>query len=96
MQKLREVYSDAKIVSILPLWTKSTKNDLNYKKEERDCLVRLYAKYSDYALDGHSLMPFDEHLYADTVHPNDAGSAMYGENLAKELASILKLGEEAL
>lgn len=93
LQKLREVYTNAKIVSILPLWTKDTKRDPNYKNAERECLMRVYAKYSDYTLDGHCLMPYDDAIYDDGVHPKDAGFLVYGENLAKELVSILISGK---
>lgn len=96
LQKLRKVYGDAKIVSILPLWTKGTKKDPDYKKAERDCLISLYTQYSDYMLDGRSLMPYNEAFYVDAVHPKDAGFLVYGENLAKELVAILKREEGRL
>ena len=59
-------------------------------------MISLYTQYSDYMLDGRSLMPYDEAFYVDAVHPKDAGFLVYGENLAKELVAILKREEERL
>lgn len=88
--KLKEVYKNAKIVSILPLWTYSKLRDADYKKAEWECLQKIYECYSDYMIDGrNSLIPYDKKLLDDGVHPNDEGFRFYGENLARELAGII-------
>lgn len=94
IEKLKEVYKNSKIVSILPLWTVRDGNDENYKSAERKCLKYIYEKYSDYIVDGFRLVPHNAKYFADDVHPNDDGFAFYGENLAKELENILAKSEE--
>jgi len=89
LQKLKEVYKNSKIVSILPLWTVWDGNDENYKSAERKCLKYIYEKYSDYIIDGYDMVPHDKKYFADEVHPNDEGFAFYGDNLTKELKCII-------
>ena len=92
LQKLKEVYADSKIVSVLPLWTVWNSNDENYKSDERKCIKSVYEKYSDYIVDGYNLVPHDKKLFYDEVHPNDEGFAFYGNNLAKELRDFITNG----
>ena len=89
LQKLKACYPNARIVSILPLWTVWNGSKENYKLAERNCIKSVYDKYSDYTIDGYYLVPHDAKYFADEVHPNDEGFAFYGENLTKELAEIL-------
>lgn len=90
LKRLREVYTGSKIVSILPIWTHWDSEDENFKRNERDCLERVYEKYSDYIIDGHKLVPHDAKYFDDGVHPNDEGFEFYGNNLALELKKILR------
>ena len=92
LKKLKEVYRNSKIVSILPLWTVWNDEDDNFKTAERACLKNIYEKYSDYIIDGHNLVPHDKKYFVDPVHPNDEGFAFYGKNLAKELTNIITKG----
>jgi len=39
------------------------------------------ARYGITHIDGYSLLPYSEDLYADCLHPNDLGFALYAENL---------------
>ena len=89
IQKIKSVYPNSKIVSVLPLWT-VWDADENFKKDERNCLKNIYEKYSDYVIDGHDMIPFDEKYLSDEVHPNDEGMKLYGDNLAEKINSILK------
>jgi len=93
LKKLRGLYPESKIVSILPLWTVWDGADEHFKSAERACLKNLYETYSDYVIDGHRLVPHDEMYFADQVHPNDEGFAFYGENLAKELEVLISQSE---
>ena len=90
MKKLKSVYKDSKIVSILPLWTVWNSENENFKKDERACLKRIYEEYSDYIIDGFNLVPHNKKYFFDDVHPNDKGFKLYAENLVKELISILE------
>ena len=89
MKKVRDVYGKAKIVSVLPLWTTWNSEDKQFKSAEKSCLKKIYEKYCDYTVDGHNLVPHDEKYFYDGVHPNDEGFEFYGNNLAKELSSII-------
>lgn len=90
IKKVKSLYSNSKIVSILPLWTVWDGEDENFKKDERDCLKRVYEEYSDYIIDGRNLIPHDEKYLCDGVHPNSEGFKFYAENLTKELTSIIE------
>ena len=90
IEKVKSLYQNSRIVSILPLWTAGDGKDENFKKDERDCLKRVYEEYSDYIIDGRTLIPHDEKYLHDGVHPNDEGFKHYGNNLAKELANIIE------
>ena len=87
--KLREVYSESKIVSILPLWTVWDAEQENFKIDKRQTLEEVYKEYSDVIVDGHTLIPHDKKYLADEVHPNDEGFAFYGENLSKVLLDLI-------
>ena len=83
--KTRKIYPDAKIVSILPLWT-AWDEDKNFKKSERERLKKVYDTFSDVTVDGYKLIPHDKKYLQDgIVHPNDEGFEFYGEHLAKIL-----------
>jgi lysophospholipase L1-like esterase len=96
LEKLKEVYKNSKIVSILPLWTVWNGADENYKAAERKCIKNVYEKYSDYIIDGYDLVPHDKKYFADEVHPNDEGFAHYGNNLTNELKKFGKVLQNAL
>lgn len=89
LKKLKEVYKDSKIVSILPIWTVWNEKDEKFKTAERTCLHHIYEQYSDYVIEGHTLVPHSKKLFADEVHPNDEGFSFYGEKLSKELRKII-------
>lgn len=92
IKKVKALYPNSRIVSILPLWTAWDGEDENFKKDESACLKKVYEEYSDYIIDGRSLIPHDEKYLYDKVHPNDEGFKYYGNNLTKELANIIEKG----
>ena len=87
LEKVRQIYGNSKIVSILPTWTRTVwdSQDENLGIEKRQILKSVYEKYSDFVVDGHDLIPHDEKYFGDQVHPNDDGFECYGNNLTKEL-----------
>lgn len=89
-KKLRKTYKDAKIVSILPLWTIWDSDVKDFGIVQRTCLTRVYEKYSDYIIDGHNMMPHNKEYLGDgVVHPNDKGFEYYCNNLTNELKKFL-------
>jgi len=87
--KTRRTYPDAKIVSVLPLWT-AWDEDENFKRLERERLKKVFDSYSDVTVDGHDLIPHDKKYLQDgLVHPNDEGFSFYGERLAIILKKFL-------
>lgn len=90
LKKLRKTYKDAKIVSILPIWTAWDSEVKDFGIAQRACLIQVYEKYSDYIIDGQNMMPHNKEYLADgLVHPNDEGFEHYGNNLTYELKKIL-------
>ena len=87
-----KINSNAKIVSILPLWTVWNASQPNFKGDKREALQKIYEEYSDFVIDGYALIPHDPKYLSDEVHPNDEGFKFYGDNLSKELANILNKG----
>ena len=88
-QKLRSLYGNVKIVSILPLWTATFDCNENFGVLQRECLKKVYAQFSNHIIDGHDLIPHDPHLFNDGLHPNDEGFSHYGNNLTKILQELL-------
>ena len=86
LNKLKELYPEAKIIGITPLWRK----DLNQSKsltfdEARQLIADIYEEYNIPCIDGDALVSHEDSQFADDVHPNDAGHKEYAENLIKEL-----------
>lgn len=88
LDKIQQVYPGVQIIGITPLrrllsMTASNAEN-NYDKE---CVARASAGYAQsyknhgaIVVQGESLLKDVKH-YADTVHPNEAGHLIYGENL---------------
>ena len=90
LQKVREVYPKAKILSILPLWTAWDEDRNDFQAEKRAILRAVYEQYSDVILDGYDMIPNDVKYLADElVHPNDEGFAYYGSRLTEEIRKML-------
>lgn len=91
LKKMRNTYPNAKILSILPIWTAWDGENENFRKTERACLRMVYEAYSDYVVDGHELMPHDKKYLQDgLVHPNDDGFIFYGDRLTEILRKITR------
>ncbi len=87
---LTQLYPDAKIISILPIWRNDCDRITNAGTfDEAREIIRVQAlKYNAVIIDGISLMPHDVSLFSDGyLHPNDAGFTEIGKNLIKELKS---------
>lgn len=51
----------------------------------RDIIIEEIERYGIRHIDGMSLLPYSEDLFADALHPNDLGFAQYAESLIKKL-----------
>ena len=90
LNKLKELYPDAKIVGITPLWRKDADNKKAITFDEaRDLIKSIYEEYGISCIDGEYMMGHDDKFFADDVHPNDEGHKEYANNLIKELDVIL-------
>lgn len=90
LNKLKELYPDAKIVGITPLWRKDADNKKAITFDEaRDLIKSIYEEYGIPCVDGEYMMGHDDKFFADDVHPNDEGHKEYANNLIKELDVIL-------
>lgn len=85
IKKLKKLYNESKIFVISPIWRK----DCNIPKKcgrFDDCckLIKTVVKENDLLLiDGDKLLPHQEDMFADNVHPNDFGFLKYTVNLLK-------------
>jgi lysophospholipase L1-like esterase len=90
LKKVRECYPNAKIVSILPIWTKWEANKIDCMVDDREILHSVYRELSDYIVDGRELIPLDMSLFDDGIHPTEEGFEHYTKNLARILKGILE------
>jgi lysophospholipase L1-like esterase len=91
LNKLKELYPDAKIVGITPLWRKDagTNKAMSFD-EARNLIKSIYEEYGIPCIDGEAMMGHDDKFFADDVHPNDDGHKEYAKNLIEQLDTILK------
>ena len=90
LNNLREVYPNAKIFVITPLWRKDRDEErLSGTFDEIVAYIRETAEKipNTVVIDGYNLVPHEERYFIDLrLHPNDAGFEHYTKNL---LAQIL-------
>ena len=91
LNKLKELYPDAQIIGITPLWRKDagTSKALTFD-EARDLIKSIYEEYGIPCIDGEGMMGHDDKFFADDVHPNDEGHKEYAKNLIEALDNYLK------
>lgn len=94
LNKLREIYPDATIIGITPIWRSDcddSKFDNYYIsfEEARNVIAEVYEDYGITCIDGYDLVSKDKAKYADEVHPNTDGFIEYAENLIKKLDKLL-------
>ena len=86
LDKLKELYPDAKIVGITPLWRKDADNKKAITFDEARALIKsIYEEYGIPCVDGEAMMGHDDKFFADDVHPNDEGHKEYAKNLIEEI-----------
>ncbi|MBP3314509.1 MAG: SGNH/GDSL hydrolase family protein [Clostridia bacterium] len=91
LDKLKELYPDAKIVGITPLWRKDADNKKAITFDEARALIKsIYEEYGIPCVDGEAMMGHDDKFFADDVHPNDEGHEEYAKNLIEEINGILE------
>ncbi len=90
--KLSALYPNAKIFAISPIWRS---NEYDAKPTGRfldvhEKIKRLTADLPNVTvLNGYHLIPHDRSLFSDGLHPNAAGDAYYGLNLADKILKLL-------
>ena len=86
LDKLKELYPDAKIIGITPLWRKDADNKKAITFDEARALIKsIYEEYGIPCVDGEAMMGHDDKFFADDVHPNDEGHKEYAKNLIEEI-----------
>ena len=97
LDKLKEVYPEVPIIGITPLRRllsmNSSNTESNYDKTcvETACAgyARSYESHGAKVIRGDELLKKPEH-YQDTVHPNDEGHLLVGENLCIAIEQDIK------
>jgi lysophospholipase L1-like esterase len=91
LNKLKQLYPEAKIVGITPLWRKDAGNNKAMTFDEaRDLIKSIYEEYNIPCVDGEYMMGHDDKFFADDVHPNDEGHKEYAKNLIDALDVYLE------
>jgi hypothetical protein len=92
-ERVRSLYSNAKIVYISPIFRGEAEKERSEVGEFFACareLHQLAEQYGFFTVDGMSLVPHLPSFYSDlTLHPNDLGFSFYAENLGKALSGML-------
>jgi len=91
--KLAELYPDAKIIGITPIWRKDT--DPRRVGEFDDmcaALKEIIESVGGYAVNGVDLVPHDRQYYGEDIclHPNNEGFEFYANNLYEAVKDIIK------
>ena len=86
MEKLADTYGDKKVFVISPIWrAKREGKAMGSFADCRRVIIETAAKYGFDHIDGLTLVPPMDCLFADGLHPNDLGFSFYSENLIKFL-----------
>jgi len=92
--RLTDLYPNAKIIDILPIW----RTDIEIKNETRkysfdtarSYIKEVCSKYQNITvLDGFDYVPHFKNFYFDHVHPNELGYSYYADALEKDINKIL-------
>lgn len=90
--KLSQKYPNAKIFGISPIWRSNEKEAKPAGKftDVHGRMERLTADLPNVTIiNGYYLIPHDKTLFTDGLHPNAAGDAYYGLNLAEKILKML-------
>ena len=91
IKKVRECYPNAKVFSILPLWTAWNTDPGNWFEDKRAILKDVYEKNNVHIIDGQKMIPHNtKYLDDGVVHPNEAGFTYYGNRVAKIVNEYLR------
>ena len=89
MQKLKNIYKDAMVYVITPIWCLRYDEDKYFAKifdEYTGKLMKIVEKYGFTVVNGMNLVPHDTKYFQDhSVHPADSGFNHYAENLMKAI-----------
>ena len=86
--KLKELYKDIPILTVLPLWRN---NNVDFERFEwcRETIRQACREHEGiYVVDGFELVPNIDECFVDKIHPNAYGCQLLAENLAKIMKDI--------
>ncbi len=85
-ERLRELYGNIPVLSVLPLWRGDVEGGEPTLISFREKLKAICEKYDNITIvDGFQMVPHLEEYYLDKLHPNCLGAEMYGRNLVLEI-----------
>lgn len=91
--KLAELYPDAKIIGITPIWRKDTEpRRVGEFDDMCAALKEIIESVGGYAVNGVDLVPHDRQYYGEDIclHPNNEGFEFYANNLYEAVKDIIK------
>lgn len=86
LEKLLTLFPNAKVYLLSPIWRTDVGDHENFIKWGNTLLDLALALGMD-AIDGQSLIPHEDRLFFDGLHPNDEGFAYMAENVCSRLES---------
>lgn len=90
VQRIRLAHPNAQVVIISPTFRQDHTEKVKYGTFEECCdCVKQTAKALGLAcIDGGKILPKTDEFFADLIHPNDLGFAVYALNLLRELKAL--------
>lgn len=87
LSRMKEIYASSKLFYISPIWRTDEKeeNHIGLFENFRNVLEKIAQDVGFNVIDGYTLMPHEEALMMDHVHPNEKGFSFYGKNLIDTL-----------
>ena len=82
--RLSELYPNVETIVITPIYRSDVDNALDLVINIRNLIVNKCKNYKNIKIiNGLELIPHQEYLFKDKLHPNELGMKIYGENLSK-------------
>ena len=92
--RLTEIYKDVPIIYISPIWINRDGNDTTLPPTV-EMLESVASSYGAHVIHGLDLVPHDEGMFSDGVHPNDLGFSEYSKKLFPRIDKVIDFIKKA-
>jgi len=90
-RKVRDKYPEATIIALTPIWRKDMQDEMefgDFSGVEEGIREAVKDLENIVLVSGFDLVPQDEKLFSDGLHPTDEGFAYYFENFRRNVSSL--------